>query len=144
MRNLTVRRRKAFAGCAGKVKIYIEDINGDTDINGTKCRFLGKLKNNESATYEIGNEKCKIFAIYDSMSKVYCNDFHTIPEGEKDIEVTGVAHFNPFMGNPFYFDGADEEALANRKKNGGKGKMIMIPIMIVAVVAGFLIGFFLL
>ncbi len=102
MRNLTVKRRKAFACCLGKVKIYIEDANGDTNINGIPCRLLGKLKNKECATYEIGNESLKLFAIYDKMSKGYCNDCYTIPAGEEDIEVSGAAKLNPFMGNPFY------------------------------------------
>ena len=105
MRNLTVKRRKAFAGCLGKVKIYIEDANGDTNINGIPCRLLGKLKNKECATYEIGNESLKLFAIYDKMSKGYCNDCYTIPAGEEDIEVSGDAKLNPFMCNPFLLEG---------------------------------------
>ena len=145
MRNLTVRRRKTFVGCLGKVKIYIEDAAGETEINGTKCRLLGKLKNNESATYEIGNESCKLFAIYDKMSKSFCNDIYVIPEGEEDLEISGKAKFNPFMGNPFLFDGnMNEEAFNNRQKNKKKATIIMVPVMIVAVIAGFLIGYYLL
>lgn len=145
MRNLTIIRRKSFVACLGSVKIYIEDANGDTNINGTKCKLLGKLKNNSRETFEIGNESCKLFAIYDKVSKGICNDFYVIPEGEEDHYVSGIAHFNPFMGNPFLFDGnTNSEAFDNRQKNGKKAALIMIPVMVVAVIAGFLIGFFLL
>lgn len=144
MRNLTIIRRKTFVASLGKVKIYIEDANGDTNINDTKCRLLGKLKNDSRETFEIGNESCKIFAIYDKASKGYCNDVYVIPEGEDDYYISGIAHFNPFMGNPFYFDGnTNEEALAMRKKTKKKAMLIMIPVMIIAVIAGFLIGWYL-
>ena len=145
MRKLTVKRRKTFVGCLGKVKIYIEDVNGDTELNGVKCRLLGKLKNNEAATYEIGNESCRLFAIYDKLSKGFCNDIYQIPEGEEDLEITGKAKFNPFMGNPFLFDGNENaEAMQNRQQNKKKATVIMVPVMIIAIIAGFLIGFFLL
>ena len=144
MRKLNVRRRKAFAGCLGKVKLYIEDENGETVINGTKCRLLGKLKNKESATYEIDNESHKLFAIYDKASKGFCNDFYTISAGEDDVDVTGAAHLNPFQGNPFYFDGVtNPEVLANREKNSKKSKMIMIPVLICAVILGAVGGYYL-
>ena len=145
MRKLTIRRRKTFVGCLGKVKIYIEDAAGDTEISGTKCRLLGALKNNDVATYEIGNESCKIYAIYDKMSKSFCNDIYLIPEGETDLEISGKATFNPFMGNPFMFDGnMNEEAIKNRQQNKKKATIIMVPLTIIACVAGFLIGFYLL
>lgn len=143
MRKLTIKRRKAFAGCLVKVKIYIEDPAGDTDINGTKCRLLGMLKNNEAATYEIGNESLKLFAIYDKMSKTFCNDIFIIPKGEEDLEISGVTKFSPVMGNPFLFDGNDNaEATENRQKNKKKATVIMVPLMIIFAIAGFFIGFY--
>ncbi len=144
MRNLTVIRRKSFVACISAVKIYIEDSEGDTVINGTKCRLLGKVKNNERVTFEIGNESYKIFAVYDKISKGYCNDYYTVPAGEEDHYVSGISHFNPFGGNPFYFDAVnDGTAIANRKKNSKKALAILIPVFVVAVVAGFLIGYYL-
>ena len=144
MRKLIVLRKKTFVGCIAKVKIYAEDPAGDTNIGGVKCRLLGKLKNGEKATFEIGNESTKIFAIYDKMSKDYCNDYYTVPAGEEDCEISGKAHFNPFAGNPFYFDGVtDEVVLANRKKNSRKAMAIAIPLIIVAAAAGFAIGYYL-
>ncbi len=137
MRKLTVKRRKTFVGCSSKVKIYIEDFNGDTYINGIKCRLLGKLKNNECATYEIGNESYKLFAIYDNISKNYCNDYYTISAGASDVEVSGIAHLNPGGGNPFLFDGVtDEEALYNRSINSKRGIFILIGILVSAFLAG--------
>ena len=141
MRKLNVTRTKSFVGCAGKVKIYIEDPNGDVNISGTPCKLLGKLKSGESASYEIGNDSYKIFAIYDKMSKNYCNDFYTVPAGEEDCNVTGKAHFNPFGGNPFYFDGVtDETVLANRKQNKKKSLIIGIPVFIIAALVGAGVG----
>jgi len=142
MRKLNVTRTKSFIGCAVKVKIYVEDPDGDVVISGTHCKLLGKLKSGESASYEIGNDSYKIFAIYDKMSKNYCNDFYTVPAGDADCYVTGKAHFNPFGGNPFYFDGVtDETVLANRKQNKKKSLIIGIPIFTAAIVIGALIGY---
>ena len=138
MRKLTVKRRKTFVGCLSKVKIYIYDLNGNTFINGIPCKLLGKIKNNESATYEIGNESYKLFAIYDEMTKSFCNDYYTIPAGEDDVEVSGAAHFGG--GNPFLFDGVtDEQALTNRANNRKRGIALLVGIFVSAFIIGFAI-----
>lgn len=143
MRKLTVKRRKAFAGCFAKVKLYIQDANGDTEINCIRCRFLGKLKNKESATYEIGNESRKLFAIYDNMGKKYCNDTYVIPEGDDDIEVSGVVKLNQSMGNPFLFDENTIKTIYNKQAHREMIARTVFPIIFVAVVViigGLLIG----
>ena len=138
MRKLVVIRRKAFAGCLGRVKIYITDRTGDTFINGVKCRFLGILKNNSRAEFEIPCESVKIFAIYDDLTKDYCNDGYVLPEGDEDCTVSGVVFFNPLAGNPFYFDNAnDVGTLINRQERNKKAKILFF----IIIVSGFLFGF---
>ena len=141
MRNLTVIRRKAFAGCLGKVKIYIEDVNGDTEINGIKCKLLGAIKNNSSAVFEISNEPLRLFAIYDKVSKGYCYDCYPIPAGEGDYFVSGRAQLNPAAGNPFYFDGvSDPQTLANRANGRSKGMVVFIVAIAVGAIVGVVIS----
>ena len=134
MRKLTVKRRKKFFGCAGKVKIYSYDANGNTYINGVPCKLLGKLKNGESATYEIGNESIKLF-VYEERGKSFCNDYYNVPAGEEDFEVSGAVHFG--WGNPFLFDGVtDWQALANRAKNRRSEKLLLVGLFIGALIFG--------
>ena len=142
MRNLTVTRRKAFAACLVKVKIYIEDENGDTEMDGVKCRLLGKLKNNKSKTFQIGTGRLKIFALYDKLSRGYCCDTYIIPEGEEDVSVSGVSKLNPFAGNPFYFDGVtDTEMLEKRESRKRTGLYVFIACVAVGAVIGLAVGF---
>jgi hypothetical protein len=120
------------------VKVYIEDpIMGDTTIGGARCRRLGDLKNGETKTFSIDENQTRIFVIADAMSKNYCNEFCTVPEGSNDVFLTGQNRYNPTNGNAFQFDGqADEAVLANRRKNTKRGLIILIA----AVIAGFVLG----
>lgn len=143
MRKLTVKRRKAFAGCLAKVKLYIEDANGDTEINCTRCRLLCKLKNNESATYEIGNESRKLFSIYDKITEKRCSDTYVIPEGEEDIEVSGVVKLDTSMGNPFIFDGNTIKTIYNKQADREMLARTLFSLIFAAVfviIGGVLIG----
>ena len=141
MRELTIVRQKSFVGCAGKVKIYIEDHqNPEIVINDVACRKIGELKNGEEKTFTITEDAVKVFAIYDVLSKDKFNEVVNLPAGNEPIKLTGKAHFNPTAGNPFRFEGiTDEETLANRQK-GSKFGMVL---MIVAIAVGFVIGFML-
>lgn len=140
MRNLIITRAKRFVACLGRMKVYIEDPEaGELTINGVSCRKLGTLKNGETATFPIGDQAARVFVIADKASRSYSNDYYPIPAGTEDVSVTGKNHFNPGAGNPFRFDGVtDPEVLANRKKGGRKG----IVILVAALILGFLIGFF--
>ncbi len=139
MRNLTITRTKSFVACLGKLKVYIEDPDsGELTINGVSCRKLGNLKNGETATFPIGNQAAKVFVIADKVSRNYSNDYYPIPAGTEDITISGKNHFHPGAGNPFRFDGVtDPEVLANRKKGGRKGILVLVA----AVIIGFLVGF---
>ena len=138
MRNLTITRAKSFVACLGKMKVYIEDpMNGDTVISGVNCRKLGDLKNGETVTFPIGEEAARVYVIADQMSKNYSNDYYPLEAGTEDVVLTGKNHFNPGAGNPFRFDGVtDETVLANRKKGGRMG----IVILILAAIFGAIMG----
>ena len=140
MRNLTIKRTKSFVACLGKMKVYIEDASSnELEINGVSCRKLGTLKNGEEKTFQIGNERAKVFVIADKLSKNYCNEFYELPEGEEDIYLTGKNKFNPASGNPFRFDNNNsEEVIANRNKNSNRGGGVFIIAIVVGFIAGFL------
>ena len=140
MRTLTIERRKTFVGCAMAMKVYIEDPDStDLQINGVSCRLLGKVKNNQKAEFTIGEEAARVYVIADKLSKNICNEFYPIPEGNEDIYLSGKNYFDPFAGNPFYFDGVkDPEVLANRKKTKRK----FFPVLIIAALVGGVAGFF--
>lgn len=142
MRNLTIKRAKRFVGCAGVMKVYIEDPGAnDTTINGVTCRFLGKLKNGEEKTFSVSENAARIFVIADQLSKGFCNEYYPLPEGSQDVTLTGKNHFNPAAGNPFRFDGVtDPDVMENRKKGAKKGLAILIAAIIVGVVVGGIFG----
>lgn len=141
MRNLTITRRKSFVGCAMKDKVYIRDaLAQEITINGVPCRKIGDIKNGETKTFQIEDGEQQVFLIADKVSKDYCNAAITIPEGQEDISLSG-AHKFVFGSNPFRFDGVQQsvEEIAKQKRNGRKGKVIMIAAIIFGAVAGFLL-----
>lgn len=144
MRNVIIKRNSAFAGCLVKSKVYIEDLSAkDISINKVPCRKLGTLKSGEEKAFQIDNNSARIYVIADKLSKNYCNDFFTVPEGDQDIYLMGKNTLNPFIGNPFYFDMiSGEDVLKNRKKNSKRFLSIYIPILTVLCILGFCLGFF--
>lgn len=140
MRTLTIKRNKTFVGCAVKLKVYIEDqFEGDTVIGNCPCKKIGEIKNGEEKTFPIANCEARVFVIGDKLSKNYVNEFFRIPAGLENVYLSGKNHYNPFAGNPFRFDGNDTpEVLEHRKKIKKKAYIIMV----LACIAGFLIGFF--
>ncbi len=143
MRTLSITRAKSFVACLGTFKVYIEDAQGDTIINGTSCRQLGKLKNGETQTFEIGEGEARVYVIADQLSKNYCNEYTTVPAGTESISLSGGAKLNPATGNAFRFDGVTDEAvLANRKKGSRKGLVVLIIAIIIGLIFGLFIGGF--
>jgi len=140
MRNLTIKRNKTFVASLGKMKVYIEDpASTDITINDTPCRKLGELKNGEEKTFQIDECSAKLFVIADKISKNFCNEYYTIPEGNEDIFLSGKNKFNLATGNAFRFDGnTAPEVQANRKKNFRKGLIFLI----ICAVIGFTVGYF--
>ncbi len=139
MRKLTIKRKKKFVACLGKMKVYIEDAqSSELIISGVPCRKLGALKNGEEKTFEISENAAKIFVIADNLSKDYCTEFYQLTDGQDDIVLTGENYFNPANGNAFRFDNNNsEEVLAARKKGNQKGTIVLI----IAIIVGFIIGF---
>ena len=143
MRYLTIKRHKAYAGCMGKMKVYIEDpMQPEMDINGVPCRKLGELKNGEEKVFEIGNNAAKVFVIAGKMSRNWCSDFFQLYEGADNIWLSGKNRFNPASGNAFRFDNNDlnPEVQANRKKGSGIGIVILIAAVAIGSVAGYFLA----
>ena len=144
MRHLTIKRNKTFVGCAGKLRVYIEDAAiVDIEINGVGCRKLGTLKNGEEKTFEIGENAGKVFVIADQMSKSFCNEYYELSEGQEDIALSGQCKFNPAAGNAFRFENNNSaEVLANRKKSTQKGIGVLIAAVIVGLISGLGVSLF--
>lgn len=139
MRNLTIKREKAFAASLAKVKVYIEDaIANELTINGTPCRKLGDLKNGEEKTFCVGEEAAKIYVIADKLSKEYCNEFYQLPEGTDDVRLTGRNQADPGTGNSFVFDA--NVGVPGKKKKSLVGWIVLAVALVIGLVAGRLIG----
>ncbi len=143
MRNLTITRTKSFIACFLKMKVYIEDSeHPEITINDTPCRKLGILKNGETQTFAIDETSAKVFVITDTLSKNYCNDYYTLPEGSEDVVLSGKNRYNPANRNAFRFDNNDsEDVTANRKKGLKKGLTVLIIAFVVGLAIGFTISF---
>lgn len=139
MRELTIKREKSMIAWAAKDKVYIEDpIQGDLQIGGVSCRKLGELKNGEEKTFQIDSHAVRIYVISDKLSRSYANDFFPVPAGDAPVHLTGKHKYDLSSGHAFRFDGVtDAEALANRKKGGKKGTLVMIAAVIIGLVIGF-------
>lgn len=142
MRKLNIKRIKRFVACTVRVKVYIEDpMENDLTINGCACRFLGTLKNGESATFSVSEAEARVYVIADKLSKDYCNDYYTLPAGVEDVTLTGRNNFDLASGNAFRFDGVgDKNVLTNRVKGRNKGAVVLIAAIIIGLLLGGLGG----
>lgn len=138
MRKVYLTRDKSFVGCAGRLNVYVEDYNAsELTIAGIPCRFVCKVKNGETVSFDIGDEAVKVVVIADKLSKDMCNDYYQIPAGVGDVEIGGKCTYNPGAGNPFRFHGVtDEHALANRKRSNKKGIITTIVAILIGVAIG--------
>ena len=137
-RNLTVTRTKAFFGCLGKAKVYIEDPNSkDIFINNTFCRKIGDLKNGETKTFSIGTREAKVFVIPSKSVKYFCNDYYPLSEGHTDISLSGHYKYTLTMSTPFRFNNNDsEEVIANRKRSARQAIRFIIVYLAVCFAIG--------
>lgn len=142
MRNLRILREKSFAGCLGKLKVYVADpAEGDLEIDGVLCRKLGELKNGEEKAFPIGDGSVDVYVIADKMSRNYYYEKRTIEAGEEDVALSGKVHFNPLAGNPFQFEGeVSEEVAQKRRKTGRKSAVLIIACALLGVLVGKFIG----
>lgn len=138
-RRLTIQRQKSFVASMAAMKVYMEDpINGDLDINGTRCRKLGNIKNGATVTFQVPTNAAKVYVIGDKLSRNFCNDYYPLPAGSEDVVLSGKCQYNPGAGNPFRFDGVTDEAVLKNRKKGNRFGLILIA---AAVVIGLIIGF---
>lgn len=141
MRNLTILREKSFVGGLGKLQVYIEDpISQELTIQGVPCRKLGSLSNGQQQTFQIDDTRARVYVIADKLSKNFTNEFYELPAGTEDVFLSGKNHYNPFAGNPFYFNGNTNEAsLQNRKQSKKKALLICAISLVLGLAIGFLI-----
>ena len=142
MRNLTVKREKSFVGCLGNLKLYIETADGgEITVNGTQFVKIGDLKNGQEKTFSVEDGARKVLAIFDKLSKDYCNDIYQLPEGDGDVFISGKNKFDPARGNAFVFNGNDGADAVKNRKNGLKiGLIVLVCCIAVGAVVGFFIG----
>ncbi|MCM1289134.1 MAG: hypothetical protein NC132_00525 [Corallococcus sp.] len=111
-RILTIKRRKAAAGCALKVKLYVSSKSecdlvlnvNDGTFHSKKFRYLGKVANGKTVQFEIPQNRVIIVALFDMTSAEWCRDTITIPAGKDEISLSGKCILKPLSGNPFLFD----------------------------------------
>ena len=138
MRKLTIKRHKSIVACAVKDLVYIEDYqSSEITIQGVPCRKIGEIKNGEEKTFEIGEEKQKIFIVFELLLKDTFHTSITIEAGQEDVSLSG-KHYYSVSGNPFRFDGVQltEEEMTNQKKRNRKGTIITIAAVVIGVVIG--------
>lgn len=138
MRSLTIQRQKSVVASLATVDIYIEDPNSqEIIINNIPCRKIGELKNGEQKTFQISEERAKVFVIADKLSKSFCSEFFEIPAGIENIFLTGKNEFNPATGNAFRFENNNSVGIAEHRK---KGRNLGIIICIIAIIGGYFLG----
>lgn len=107
MRRLWITRHDAKPEKKAKVKVYIEDADsGKTKIGGCFCRLLGEVENDQVKRFNIGYESAKVFVLSEKAVKPA---FVRIGEGEEDVFLEGRIHRDAAAGNPFRFEGVEEE-----------------------------------
>lgn len=137
MRRLWIHRRKSPAARMTKMKVYIEDPEGDALINGFLCRQLGELKNGQMRSFSIGSGALRVFVVADAFSRNLYNEFALIPEGEEDVVLSGRNVRKSGSGNPFRFDGPADEGMPRIQQQGSGGKTVL---MVLAIIAAIVVG----
>ena len=138
MRNLTLKRDKAFPACAVAMRVYIEDPSGtDIIINGVPCKKLGEIKNGKEDTYAISDAEAKLYVIPEKSGSVTKYEYFQIPEGTDDVSISGKNVFDSMNGNPFRFNGLSNEFIENARRND---RIKSIIIVAVAVFIGIAVG----
>ena len=106
MRNLIIRRNKAFFGRDQSYCVYISDpINGDFNIGSIPCRLLGRLANGELASFFIGEDTARLFIVPENYSEEICCEYCVLPAGDQPITLHGKCIADKKNGHPFHFFG---------------------------------------
>jgi len=144
MRNLTINRISAPANKPFKYKVLVEDRSVKKDaviISGRKCRMLGTISDGETKTFEIHNDKCRVYVIANNFMRNVSNDFYTILPGHNEVTLSGKTTFNPLNFFAFMFNGlASNEMVRNRKRVKQAGTIILSLILAACIILGITIG----
>ena len=117
MRKPIFKRRKTFTASAGKVRVFLQDNQGELELGGIKCKEIGTLKNGETAEYSIPNESIHVFIVFSKVAPQSYHAYYKIPEGSETVELFTPPRLNPALGNPFSI--YDKKAMAEIGKEGG-------------------------
>lgn len=143
MRNLTINREKAFAGCLCKYDVYALSTDGKgMKFRKERYKKIGAIKNGKQETFQISEEETKILVVPGLMSnkidKIIANDIVTIPMGVEDVSLSGkvkkTALYDTFFNEPI-----GEDTINNRKKNK-KYSIYYIISSIICLILGILLG----
>lgn len=98
MRKLTLKRKWSITECASKIVYFVQcaEAEADSEVDGVKCKEIGRIKNGKSIEVEITNEQTEIFLASSTM----CARF-TVEAGEEDVSLLAKPTYNPAQGNPF-------------------------------------------
>lgn len=112
MRKLTIYRAKSRAAAVARMRVFLEDSEAaEFTINGVGCRKLGVLRNGEERTFEIGEQRARVFVVADRAETEYSSAFVDLPAGFEDIRLTGRTLRSPQTGVAFRFDEAEDPEL---------------------------------
>lgn len=138
MRSLTVKRHKAFTGCAVQIRVYIEDpFSPELDICGVPCKLLGIIKNNEERSFPIGLESRRVFFVPQVKSRDLYNTPFTVPYGQENVFVAGkFCQENGLM--PFRLDGIEPTTEQLEREKKMKKRSVIIGVIVFAVLMGLL------
>lgn len=141
MRNLTIRRNKTYVACLVTDKVYVEDpASGDITVGGVPCRKIGELKNGEEKTFSLENEAVGVYIVSDMTTKDANFGYYPVPAGDEDVFLSGRHKMNPAAGNPFCFDGRENEDNERTREARKSMKRRFLYIVITTAVMGFLLG----
>ena len=103
MRELIIKRGRAFAGCVVKLKACVTDEQGELSFGGHTWHVLGTLKNGEEKTFSITEEPVMVTVMNDVNFARYCG-VKELPAGADPVRLSGRIVLNAPNGNPFRFD----------------------------------------
>ncbi|MCL2333985.1 MAG: hypothetical protein FWC52_04260 [Candidatus Methanoplasma sp.] len=116
MRKLIFKRKKTFTASAAKVRVFIQDSQGELELGGIKCKEIGTLKNGETREYNIPSERVYAFIVFSKFDPVKYHAYYEIPAGNETVELFTGPTLNPVKGNPFsIFDKKDMVELSKEK-----------------------------
>lgn len=118
MRQLTIRREKAWLNSGKTDHVYIEDpSSSEATIDGTLCHKLGELKNGGELSLTIGDEAARVFVVTGRRKKNKSSSIRWLPAGQENVILTGTHQLALGVNGEFQFiDDTSPEGAKQRKK----------------------------